>query len=48
MDPEAATITVLPLDDGELKVAGLYGEGDRLTSLTLEGPSFALADLFRG
>ncbi len=48
VDPEAATVAVLLLDGGELKVAGVYGIGDTLTSVTLEGFSIALADVFRG
>lgn len=47
-DPEAATIAVLRLDDGELKVVGVYGESDILTSAVLEGFRVALADIFRG
>ena len=47
VDPEAATIAVLLLDDGELKVAGVYGEGDTLTSRAMSGFNIALADIFR-
>ena len=48
VDPEAATVSVLLLDDGKLKVAGVYGENDALTSMVLEGFTIALADVFRG
>ena len=48
VDPEAATIAVLRLDDGELKVVSLYAESDILTSTVLEGFSVALADIFQG
>ncbi len=47
VDPEAATVAVLLLDDGELKVAGVYGEGDTLKATALEGFAVALADIFR-
>ena len=46
--PEAATVAVLLLDEGELKVAGVYGEGDTLSSAVMGGFSIALADIFRG
>ena len=48
VDPEAATVAVLLLDEGELKVAGVYGEGDTLSSAVLGGFSIALTDIFRG
>ncbi len=47
VDPEAATVSVLLLDSGELKVVGVYGESDTLTSTTLAGFTVALADVFR-
>ena len=47
VDPEAATIAVLLLDDGELKVAGVYGEDDTLTSRAMSGFNITLADIFR-
>ena len=47
VDPEAATVAVLLLDDGELKVAGVYGEGDTLKATALEGFTVVLADIFR-
>ena len=47
VDPEAATIAVLLPDEGELKVAGVYGEGDVLTATALEGFNVTLADIFR-
>ena len=48
VDPEAATVAVLLLDGGELKVAGVYGEKDTLTSAVISGFSIALGDVFRG
>ena len=48
VDPEAATVAVLLLDGGELKVAGVYGEGDTLDSAVMSGFSIALAEVFRG
>ena len=48
VDPEAATVAVLLLDEGELKVTGVYGEGDTLSSAVMSGFSIALADIFRG
>ena len=48
VDPEAATVAVLLLDGGELKVAGVYGEKDTLASAVISGFSVALADVFRG
>ena len=48
VDPEAATVAVLLLDGGELKVAGVYGEKDTLSSAVISGFSIALADVFRG
>ena len=48
VDPEAATVAVLLLDEGELKVTGVYGEGDTLSSAVMSGFSIVLADIFRG
>ena len=48
VDSDATTVSVLLLDDAKLKVAGVYGEGDTLTSTTLVGFTVALADIFRG
>ena len=47
VDPEAATVAVLLLDDGELKVSGVYGEGDTLEATVIEGFSLALSEIFR-
>ena len=47
VDPEARTVTALVLEDGKLKVVGVYGEGDTLISPTLEGFSVNLNDIFR-
>ncbi len=46
LDPEAATVAVLLLEDGALKVSGVLGEGDSLTSTTLQGFTVSLADIF--
>ena len=46
VDPEAATVAVLLQEDGNLKVAGVYGERDTLHSTTLEGFSITLSDVF--
>ena len=48
VDSDATTVSVLLLDDGKLKVAGVYGEGDILASTVLEGFTVALADIFQG
>ena len=48
VDSDAATVSVLLLEDGKLKVAGVYGEGDTLSSAVMGGFSVALADVFRG
>ena len=47
VDPDAATISVLLLDDGKLKVAGVYGEDDTLTATVVEGFTLELASIFR-
>lgn len=47
VDPEAATVAVLLLDGGALKVAGVYGEKDTLASAVIDGFSIVLADVFR-
>ena len=46
VDPEAATVAVLLLDEGGLKVTGVFGEGDSLSSAVMSGFSIALADIF--
>lgn len=48
VDPEAATVAVLLLDGGELRVAGVYGERDTLTSAVMGGLSIELTDVFSG
>ena len=47
VDPEAATVAVLLLDGGALKVASVYGEKDTLVAAVIDGFSIALADVFR-
>ena len=46
-DPEARTLTVMVLREGEYEVAGEYSEGDTLTSPTLEGFSVEVDRVFR-
>ena len=46
-DPDAQTVTVMLLKDGEYEVVGNYGIGDTLTSPTLEGFSVSLDRIFR-
>ena len=47
VDSDAATVSVMLLEDGKLKVAGVYGEGDTLSSAVMGGFSVALSDIFR-
>ena len=47
VDPEAATVSVLLLENGELKVSGVYGETDTLTATVLQDFTVALSDIFR-
>ena len=46
IDPEARTVTVLLLGDGDFVEAGVYREGDTVTSPTLEGLSFRVEEIF--
>ena len=46
IDPEARTVTVLLLRDGDYVEAGVYREGDTVTSPTLEGLSFRVEEIF--
>ena len=46
-DPDAQTIAVMLLKDGEYETVGEYGMGDTLTSPTLEGFSVNLDRIFR-
>ncbi len=46
VDPDAKTIMVLLRDGNRFEVSGIYGEGQTLTSPTLEGFSFALEEVF--
>ena len=48
VDPEAATVAVLLLEDGELRVTGVLGAGDTVVSTALTGFSVALDDIFGG
>ncbi len=47
VDPDAMTVTVLVLGDGAFEEAGVYRNGDTMTSPTLEGFSVNLDDIFR-
>ena len=46
VDPDARTVTVLRLDGGAFEVVGLYGEGQTMTSPTLEGFTADLNEIF--
>ena len=46
VDPDARNITVLILTEDRYKLAGIYGEGQTLTSPTLLGFSLNLDDIF--
>ncbi len=46
IDPESRTVTVLLLDNGDFVEAGVYREGDTVTSPTLEGFSFRVEEIF--
>ena len=46
VDPDARTVPVLRLDGGAFEVVGLYGEGQTLTSPTLEGFAVDLNEIF--
>ena len=46
IDPEARTVRVLLLDDGDFVEVGVYKEGDTVTSPTLEGFSFRVEEIF--
>ncbi len=45
-DPHDKTVTVMLLGAGGFKVAAIYGEGDTLTSPTLEGLRLNLDEIF--
>ena len=47
VDPEAATIAVLLLADGELQVASMFGGSDTFTSDTLRGFSIPMTEIFQ-
>ena len=46
IDPDARTVTVLLLSDGDFVEVGVYKEGDTVTSPTLEGFSFRVEEIF--
>ena len=46
INPEARTVTVLLLDNGDFVEVGFYREGDTVTSPTLEGFSFRVEEIF--
>ena len=46
INPDAHTVVVLLLNEGEYEVAGLFGEGSTLVSPTVEGFSVSLDDIF--
>lgn len=45
-DTDAKTVLVLTLDNGEYKVAGIYGEGQTLTSPLLQGFALEIDRIF--
>ncbi len=46
VDPHAKSVTALMLDENRFALSGVYGEGQTLTSPTLEGFSLDLDELF--
>ena len=46
VDPDARTVTVLRLGDGEYETAGTYGPGQALASPTLEGLTIDVDEVF--
>ncbi len=46
VEPEAGIVWMLTLRDGELAIAGIYGEGQSFTSPTLGGLTIDLTDVF--
>ena len=46
IDPEARTVAVMLLNDGEYEQAGSFGEGNILSSATVEGFSVAVDEIF--
>ena len=46
INPDARTVTVLLLRDGEFVEVNVYREGDTVTSPTLEGFSFRVEEIF--
>ena len=46
INPDTRTVTVLLLRDGDYVEAGVYREGDTVTSPTLEGFSFRVEEIF--
>ena len=47
VDPVHQIVSVMLLQDGELKIVGTYTEGDTVTSSTLEGFSISLNEIFK-
>ena len=48
VDPQTEIVWVLLSNEGSLKIANIYGEGDTLASPTLEGFSLDLDEIFPG
>ena len=46
VDPVHRIVSVMLLQDGDLKIVGAYTQGDTVTSSTLEGFSISLNDIF--
>ena len=47
-DPQTEIVWVLLPNEGNLKIANIYGEGDTLTSPTLEGFTLGMDEIFPG
>ena len=47
VDPESRTVMVLLRGESRFEVSGIYGEGQTLSSPTLEGFSVALGEIFQ-
>ena len=46
INPEAHTVAVLLLEEGEFRPAGIYGEGSALSSASIEGFSIKVDEIF--
>ena len=46
IDPEAHTVAVMLLEEGEFRPAGIYGEGGGLSSASIEGFNIEVDEIF--